>query len=106
LANGTAAIKATVVADGREHSGPSSIPSTSLPSVTVDSANVPTNNSVVPSLSIQQQIQERSRLLVAQEGNAKLEAQVKTLGEEVASKNDVRMLVFPKYIRSTDSHSS
>lgn len=37
----------------------------------------------------QQQLQDRSKLLAAQEGKAKLEARVETLGKEVAFKNDV-----------------
>jgi hypothetical protein len=70
-------------------SGPSA-PSLASPSrVTVNQPEVPIKPAVAPGPSIQQQMQERSRLLVAQEGNAKLEAQVKTLGEEVSAKNDV-----------------
>lgn len=60
--------------------------------VTANSLEAQSKPVFPPGPSIQQQMQERSRLLAAQEGNAKLEAQVKSLGEVIAAKSDVRAL--------------
>lgn len=87
--------------------GPSSRPLGTTLSINATATESPTNHVSGPSPTIQQQMQDRSKLLAAQEGNARLEAQVETLGKEVAFKNDVRIhLLFHEPLVDTYRDSS
>jgi hypothetical protein len=75
--------------------GPSSYasrPGALLANIGASTFNAAEHHRSATTQTTQQQLQDRSRLLAAQEGKAKLEARVETLGKEVAFKNDVRIL--------------
>lgn len=72
--------------------GPSSLAinyGEAIPSGDASTSDTTTHLLLPITRTTQEQLQDRSKLLAAQEGNARLEARVVTLGKEVAFKNDV-----------------
>ncbi|KAJ9098640.1 hypothetical protein QFC21_004288 [Naganishia friedmannii] len=89
LGSTSASVSASALTPLKGHAGPSSASSAKATAISGKEAANAIHQNVAPSStpSIQQQLQERTKLLAERESNTKLEAQVQTLGKEVQFKN-------------------